>query len=121
MDSTKPLFPGDHYTKRVPRAISTPIHMDNVACHGTEDKLINCTYHTDTSEDSHSEDIWIDCSSSSSINSIESQNSSDMESELDTGIIVAAVALILSIIVVISLVGYIICKKQSKTQQIRLD
>ena len=35
--------------------------MDDVACYGSEDKLTDCTYHTDTSEDVHDEDIWINC------------------------------------------------------------
>ena len=37
--------------------LSTPIFMDHVACFGFEDKLIDCSYHTDTSEDDHSADI----------------------------------------------------------------
>ena len=92
---------GDHYTRRVPRAISTPIYLDNVACHGTEDKLIDCTYHTDTSEDSHSDDIWIDCSNTSATNNFEAETNSNDGMALgnvsDTGLIVAIVALILSI------------------------
>ena len=35
--------------------------MDNVACYGLEDKLVECNYHTDTTEDDHSNDIWINC------------------------------------------------------------
>ena len=41
--------------------IQCPIHMDNVACYGSEDRLTDCTYHTDTSEDTHDNDIWIIC------------------------------------------------------------
>ena len=41
--------------------ISAPIHMDTVACYGSENKLTDCTYHTDTSEDMHNKDIWINC------------------------------------------------------------
>ena len=35
--------------------------MDNVGCYGTEARLTDCAYHRDTSEDSHSGDVWIDC------------------------------------------------------------
>ena len=42
--------------------LSAPIHMDNVACYGSEDKLIDCSYHTtDTKKHQHDEDIWIKC------------------------------------------------------------
>ena len=43
------------------KKISAPIFMDNVACLGSEDKLIDCTYHTDTSEDDHSADVRVHC------------------------------------------------------------
>ena len=115
---------GDHYTRKVPRAISTPIHLDNVGCHGTEDKLIDCTYHTDTSEDSHSDDIWIDCSNTSVTNNFEAETNSNDEMALgnvsDTGLIVAIVALILSISVIIALVGYTVYTRQRKIQETRL-
>ena len=32
-----------------------------MACYGAEAKLIDCSYHTDTAEDDHSEDIWVRC------------------------------------------------------------
>ena len=41
--------------------------MDTVACYGSESRLIDCSHHTDTSEDSHSDDIWIECSNSKTI------------------------------------------------------
>ena len=114
---------GDHYIRRVPRAISIPIYLDNVACHGTEDKLIDCTYHTDTSEDSHSDDIWIDCSNTSSTNAVESntgsQKSGDADSEVDVGVIVAVIALALSIAIIFILVGYILFRKQGKRNTTR--
>ena len=110
---------GDHYTRRVPRAISTPIYLDNVACHGTEDKLIDCTYHTDTSEDSHSDDIWIDCSNTSIKAETNSNDGIASGKVSDTGLIVAMVALILSISVIVALVGYIMCTRQSRIQEIR--
>ena len=63
---------GDHclttgYSRSVLKSIlSALIFIDNVACYGNEDKLIDCTYHTDTSEfeDDHSDDIWLDCKNS---------------------------------------------------------
>ena len=45
--------------------LSTPIFMDNVACSVLESKLTNCSYHRDTTEDSHSEDIIVHCAASS--------------------------------------------------------
>ena len=110
---------GDHYTKRVPRAISTPILLDNVACHGTEDTLINCTYHTDTSEDSHSEDIWIDCSPTPTTPMAPTNAALVTENESNTELIVAVVALVFSIIVIAFLVGYILWRKRSKKRAIR--
>ena len=41
--------------------------MDTVACYGIEDKLIDCTYHTDTNEDKHVNDIWINCAATKHI------------------------------------------------------
>ena len=116
------IIVGDHYTKRIPRAISTPIHLDNVACHGTEDTLLNCTYHTDTSEDSHSEDIWIDCSPTPTtpMAPMAPTNAALVtENESHTELIVAVVALVFSIIVIAFLVGYILWKKRSKKRAIR--
>ena len=55
---------GKHFTSATSKGLTTPIYMDAVGCYGTESKLIDCTFHTDTSEDSHSGDIWIDCGSS---------------------------------------------------------
>jgi len=38
-----------------------PIHMDNVACTGTENALLNCTYDSDSSDCSHREDASVLC------------------------------------------------------------
>ena len=82
--------------------------MDNVGCHGTEAKLTDCAYHTDTSEDSHSRDVWIDCMS---------ESSSDASGiEQDIGLYAALVALTVSILVSIILFSYILCKRRSKPQ-----
>ena len=40
---------------------TAPILMDNVNCVGTEPKLINCTFDSDTSEDFHFEDAGVTC------------------------------------------------------------
>ena len=37
------------------------IHLDNVACTGTEDSLLSCTYDADTSDCFHSEDAGVSC------------------------------------------------------------
>ena len=38
-----------------------PIHMDNVACTGTENALLNCTYDSDSSDCFHFEDASVLC------------------------------------------------------------
>ena len=50
---------------------------------------------------------------------IESQKSSDTGNELDIGLIVAVIALALSIVVIILLVGYILCRKRNKRNTTR--
>ena len=98
--------------------------MDNVGCHGTEDRLIDCTYHTDTSEDSHSGDIWIECDSASSdpdgtnrANNIDTgektATTAEAGTDSDTGVIMAAVSLVGLIILAIAFVGYIIYTRRS--------
>ena len=38
-----------------------PILLDNVACLGTEIRLLECSYDTITTEDSHAEDVGVYC------------------------------------------------------------
>ena len=90
--------------------------MDNIGCHGTETRLTDCAYHRDTSEDSHSGDVWIDCSSSA--NSIESNNNTATDSSATdsgdnvTGLIVALLALVgLMVLLSIAFVSYILWSK----------
>ena len=85
--------------------------MDNVGCYGAEARLTDCAYYRDTSEDSHSGDVWIDCSSS--VNSIESDNNTATDSgDNVTGFIVALVALVsLVLLSNIAFVSYILCSK----------
>ena len=110
--------------------------MDNVGCYGTEDRLIDCAYHTDTSEDSHSGDVWIECDTASSDpdgtnrtnNTYTGEKTDNGEkadtgektattaeagTNSDTGVIVAVVALVGLIILAIAFVGYIIYTRQS--------
>ena len=41
---------------------SGPIHLDNVACTGSEAALVNCTYDPITTDCSHIEDAGVRCS-----------------------------------------------------------
>ena len=93
--------------------------MDNVGCYGTEERLIDCGYHTDTSGDTHSGDVWIDCGSAISksdgcdnANNIETCD--QMAASSDTAIIVALVSLAGLILLVVALVGYILYSRKSK-------
>ncbi|CAI8015582.1 Neurotrypsin [Geodia barretti] len=105
---------GQYSANAVRNTLSTPIYMDNIGCHGTEARLTDCAYHRDTSEDSHSGDVWIDCSSSSnSANNIESDNSTATDSgDNVTGLIVALVALVGLVLLSIAFVGYILWSKR---------
>ena len=40
---------------------SGPIHLDNVACIGTEENLLSCVYDADSSDCVHSEDAGVSC------------------------------------------------------------
>ena len=42
---------------------SGPIHLDDVACTGSEAALINCTYDASTVDCSHFEDAGVQCQS----------------------------------------------------------
>ena len=37
------------------------IYLDNVACTGTEERLINCSYNRDPADCSHTQDVGIHC------------------------------------------------------------
>ena len=101
--------------------ISTPIYMDNVACFGFEDKLIDCSHHTDTSEDDHSTDIRVHCTQS---NETHNDNTAPIENTSPTAdaamhestsfISVAAltVALIVCVLLVILAIIYIVHQRQ---------
>ena len=72
---------GDQSSYEQEGVLGVPIHMDTVACYGSEDKLTDCTYHTDTSEDVHNEDIWINCNTISSVTSPSQQPTSSTNNE----------------------------------------
>ena len=40
---------------------TAPILLDNVACRGTESRLIDCTYSSHTSDCNHGEDAGVTC------------------------------------------------------------
>jgi hypothetical protein len=97
--------------------------MDNVACYGSEDKLIDCTYHTDTTEDRHSNDVWINCNvtgaskpaTQATSDTIEFTNPSakivtDESTTIPSifGLGLALIALSITILAIIFLIGYII-------------
>ena len=121
------FFTGRYDTSQNRGTLSSPIFMDNVACYGTESKLIDCTYHTDTSEDKHSEDIWINCGTPTPVNntptndptrdttSATGKQTSDkqLQTTSTTSLVVAFIALGSSILVIIFLIGYTY-KRQNK-------
>ena len=101
--------------------------MDNVACYGSEDKLIDCTYHTDTTEDDHSNDIWINCNvtgtSKTATFDIISPSAKTVTDESTNitpiiGLGVAFLGLSITILVIIFLIGYIVCRCKSKPHTI---
>ena len=72
--------------------------MDNVACYGNEDKLIDCTYHTDTSEDDHSDDIWVKCSIEPAIASSRTTATSDKATTMAMAMFGLTIGILLIII-----------------------
>ena len=80
--------------------------MDNIGCQGNETKLIECGYHTDTSEDSHSGDIWIDCSDSSTNDG----SNSDFAA-------IEALAVVIPICFILLPIVFIICIKKGLIRQ----
>ena len=108
------IITGKLLAEKTTNILSSPIYIDNVACYGSDDKLIDCAYLTDTSEDSHNNDVSIDCSGSNS----ESGGGNDSGDSYvgqgtNTGLTVAIVALIVSILVAMGLTLYILCTKQT--------
>ena len=73
--------------------LSAPIFMDNVACYGSEDKLIECSYHTDTTEDT-----------------VMSDNVTSMVA------LVTPIALGISILVIVLLIGCLVYKHKRNSR-----
>ena len=93
--------------------------MDNVACYGSEDKLINCSYHTDTTEDNHINDIWIECNMTDTSTVITLPNVSDKSNNGSSiaPLALSLIALGISILVMVFMIDYIVYrhKRNSRT------
>ena len=102
-------------------ALSSPIHIDNVACYGAEAKLIDCSYQTDTSEDDHSEDIWVHCliieCPDSSLNK-DTTISQQQSSSSALSAVALTMALAICMVVVTVVIVYVVLRhiKQRKNQ-----
>ena len=90
--------------------------MDNVACYGSEEKLTDCSYHTDTNEDNHINDIWIECNvtvsviASANVNGNSNNNAPSM-----VALAMSMIALGISILVMVFLIGYLVYRHKSST------
>ena len=40
---------------------SQPVHLEHVACSGTELSLLDCSYTSDTGQNDHSKDVGVRC------------------------------------------------------------
>ena len=95
---------------------SAPIFMDNVACYGSEEKLVDCSYHTDTNEDNHINDIWIECNvtvsviTSTNVNGNSNNNAPSM-----VALAMSIIALGISILVMVFLIGCLVYRHKSNT------
>ena len=97
--------------------LSAPIFMDNVACYGSEGKLVDCSYHTDTNEDNHINDIWIKCNVTVSVFTSANVNNNDTSSTV--ALAMSMIALGISILVlVVLLIGYLVYRHKSNTHNI---
>ena len=84
--------------------------MDHVACYGSEDKLIDCNYHTDTTEDEHSHDIWINCDTAD-------QSSDQTTAKAALGISLVLVVVIVVLIVIITVILFKYKKRTNTTER----
>ena len=75
--------------------------MDNVACYGSEDKLIDCSYYTDTTEDDHSNNIWINCDTTELSATEQSTDQSQLIAIAGLGL--SLILLVISIVVIVFL------------------
>jgi hypothetical protein len=124
-------YEGDSDSYERKGIIFVPIFVNNVACYGSEDKLIDCNYHTDTTEDDHSNDIWINCNvtgASKTATHATSDTTEFISPSADTltdestscsvtpmiTLVVALIGLNLSILVIIFQIGYIVYRRYTK-------
>ena len=100
--------------------ISAPIQIDNVACYGAEAKLIDCSYHTDTSEDDHSEDIWVRCVKIDHPDSSTTSSTDNFLNEVTTttlSAVAVTMTLVLCVVVVIVVVTYVVFRHIRKKKR----
>ena len=124
---------GDYVAYQRKGILSSPIFMDNVACYGSENKLIDCSYNTDTTEDEHLNDIWINCNvasdkeqvtqATSDTTEVVSPSANTLTNESSTttstvSLVVALIGLGISMVVIAFLIGYILYKRKRKTNGI---
>ena len=92
--------------------------MDNVACYGSEDKLIDCSYHLNTNEDNHINDIWIECNVTDTTTLITLPNVSDRSNITSSMVPLAlsVIALGISILVMVFMIGYLVLRHKRNSR-----
>ena len=97
---------GDYSSYEQKSILSAPIFMDNVACYGSEDKLIDCSYYMDTTEDDHSNDIWINCDTTE-------QSSDQSTAKAALSISVVLLVFFIVVIVILIIIAVLLYKRKS--------
>ena len=104
------------YLNGYKKRLSCPIFIDNVVCNGSETKLIECSYHTHTNEDKHSEDVWVKCedvwvkcgAKNNSIDCLQDDvNQKSDSSTVALTVVLGACLLVITVGVVYTLVKYL--------------
>ena len=125
---------GDYIRNQRKGILSAPIFMDDVGCYGSEDKLIDCSYHTDATKDEHINDVWITCNANEQATQAtfdatqatfdateivsSSANKESTESTSTISVVALAVVVIvlgISILVIIFLIDYIVCRHKRQS------
>ena len=102
---------GNYEASKNTYILSAPIFMDNVACYGSESKLVDCTYNTDTTEDKHSEDIWINCGTTDTTTTDNSTPASTI-----VLVVLFSIMSVIGIIVIGLLIGCLVYKHKNKKE-----